>query len=163
MRVRVEQAMAVLAASLLFVASGRWIAAGPSVERSIAPQRTVTPRRMLPLPGGLDSLADATIDADPFRLSNEAPSVRYTNGGSSPQGAAAPPARPKPARPQLVLRGVLGGPPWTAIIDGLPGANAPTVVRVGDRASGLTVREIRFSAVVVAGTDTTWRLLLSRP
>lgn len=92
----------------------------------------------------------------PFRLSTEAPSVRY---GESPREAEIPP--PAPARlPSLAVRAIVGGPPWQALIEGLPGSQGATVVRIGDVYAGLTVRRIDSARVVLRGLDSTWVLAL---
>jgi hypothetical protein len=75
---------------------------------------------------------------------------------------ATAPALPRPPKPALVLRGVLGGPPWTAVVEGIPGQSGTTVVRPGDVLSGLTIRSVQRAVVVVRGMDTTWTLTLTR-
>jgi hypothetical protein len=64
------------------------------------------------------------------------------------------------ARPTLILTGIVGGPPWTAIIDGLPGQTAGTLAREGSTFDKLVVRTVTPASVVVQGPDTTWRLTL---
>ena len=79
---------------------------------------------------------------------------------SAPPGPPTPPAPPKPA---LLLRGVLGGPPWDALVEGFPGKRGSVVVRAGDVIAGLTVRAVRKDTVIVQGADTTWTLTMRRP
>ena len=43
-----------------------------------------------------------------------------------------PPKPPPPPKPRLILRGLVGGPPWNAILDGIPGHDGSYVVRAGD-------------------------------
>ena len=112
-------------------------------------------------PDSLSRLSAALVDNDPFRLSNSPPDTRYTPGWVT--GASVPPVvKPRPARPSLVLKGIVGGPPWLAIVDGLPGAPSSMVVRIGDRVGGVTVKDIRPEVVTLAGADTTWRLAIRR-
>jgi hypothetical protein len=68
-----------------------------------------------------------------------------------------------PPKPRLVLRGILGGPPWDALIEGIPGREGSAVVRTGDKLAGLLIRSVRRDTVVVRGADTTWKLTMGRP
>jgi hypothetical protein len=63
----------------------------------------------------------------------------------------------------LLLRGLIGGPPWTAVVEGIPGREQGIVLRAGDTVAGLTVRDVRAAEVIVRGMDTTWTLRLRRP
>jgi hypothetical protein len=65
-------------------------------------------------------------------------------------------------KPRLILRGVLGGPPWDAIIEGIPGRDGSVVVRAGESVGGITVRSVGRDTVRVRGLDTTWTLTLAR-
>jgi hypothetical protein len=108
-----------------------------------------------------DTLAAAaafTIQHNPFRLERQPASVAY-----SPELEGVVPVAVRPARPALALRGIVGGPPWSAIIDGIPGRSAGTLLRLGDTAAGLLVRSIRKDTVVLKGADTTWRLTVKGP
>lgn len=99
------------------------------------------------------------VDNDLFRLANAPSTVRYspaTEGMGAPQVAV--------ARPALSVKAIVGGPPWQAMIDGLPGAS-PTLVRSGQLVGPLTVTAVGRDTVTVRGMDTTWKLTLhgSRP
>jgi hypothetical protein len=61
-----------------------------------------------------------------------------------------------------VLRGIVGGPPWDAMIDGIPGRQGSVLVRRGDTLGGLTVSAINRDTVTIHGSDTTWRLFIKR-
>jgi hypothetical protein len=100
--------------------------------------------------------AEATIvDNDPFRLSNSPSAVRFApDEVSAPAGAAPPP----PIRPVLILKAIVGGPPWQAIVDGLPGRTAGTLVRAGDAFDKLTTRAVTRDSVIIQGPDTMWVL-----
>ena len=84
---------------------------------------------------------------------------------SPPTGAAAQPiaSPPAPPKPRLLLRGLIGGPPWPAVVEGIPGREQGIVLRAGDTVAGLTVRDVRAAEVIVRGMDTTWTLRLRRP
>jgi hypothetical protein len=73
----------------------------------------------------------------------------------------APPPPPPPQRPPLAVSGIVG-PPWVALLDGVPGRDAPVLVRAGDRVGELRVTQVRRDGVVVVGMDTTWWLSLKR-
>lgn len=106
------------------------------------------------------SLADAeelTVANDLFRLSNTPASVRYdpaNDGNALGLGSASPP----PLRPTLVLKAIVGGPPWQAVIDGIPGQPAGTIARDGAKFDKLTVRAVTRDSVIVQGPDTAWVL-----
>jgi hypothetical protein len=108
-----------------------------------------------------DSIAQAVAYVganDPFRLSRHPATVAYSpalEGLAPPQAARAP-------RPNLVLVGIVGGPPWSAILDGLPGRDGSVLVRRGDSLGTLVVRAVGRDTVVIKGADTTWRLTVKR-
>jgi hypothetical protein len=105
----------------------------------------------------LTSAAEATVANDPFRLANAPSQVRYDpkveEGMQS--GAFAPPPAP---RPTLVLKAIVGGPPWQAVIDGLPGQPSGTVVREGSIFDKLSIKSVTRTEVIVGGMDTVWTL-----
>jgi hypothetical protein len=71
-----------------------------------------------------------------------------------------PPVSTPPAGPTIhpILRGLIGGPPWHAILSGIPGHQGDVAVSVGDTMNALTIRAIRRDTVVVRSPDTTWTL-----
>ena len=108
-----------------------------------------------------DSIAQAVayvVANDPFRLSRHPATVAY----SPALEGFAPPAVARPPRPNLVLRGIVGGPPWGAILDGLPGRDGSVLVRRGDTLGTLVVRAVGRDTVIINGADTTWRLTVKR-
>ena len=104
----------------------------------------------------LASHVSRTVSSDPFRLEREPANV--------PFGASPPSARPlTPAqRPRLAVTGIFG-PPWQAVVEGIPGREGSVVVVEGQAFGELRVRSIRRDTVVIAGADTTWRLIVRRP
>lgn len=105
-------------------------------------------------PDALSRAATDVVDGDLFRPERSAPPA-------APPAPSAP-AAASPPRPRLVLRGVIGGPPWDAIIDGLPGRPAGTVVRDGESVGGFAIRVYSRDTVRVRGADTAWTLILGR-
>jgi hypothetical protein len=108
---------------------------------------------------GIDSLVQAIVPRDPFRVTRRPASIAY-----DPIRAAQPPA-PPPPKPALVLTGIVwdsrGNP--SAVLDGLPSGGGPRVIRQGDQFGLLRVRRIARDRVVVAGMDTTWTLTVREP
>jgi hypothetical protein len=151
-------ALVVASVCLLMIAAARW--------RSTVPAEMVVSNGAVALHGGPpsverdDSLAEAedlTVTNDPFRLSNAASHVRYdpATDGAVAGGAVAPTPVPKP---MLVLKAIVGGPPWQAVIDGIPGQPAGTVAVQGATFDRLVVRAVTRDSVVVQGADTSWVL-----
>jgi hypothetical protein len=117
----------------------------------------VSALRRVPSRAPIDSLAsaaDAIVTNDPFRLSNSPPSVRFDpeSDGAPAAGLVSQP------RPNLILRAIVGGPPWQAVIDGLPGQPPGTLARAGSKFDRLVVRTVTRDSVIVQGADTAWTL-----
>jgi hypothetical protein len=113
-----------------------------------------------PTPRALDSATKAIVASDPFRLERRPSSVAY---GSQPEGAPVAPPQPKPPKPGLALAGVVGGPPWVALLDGVPGKSGSVLVHAGDTLAGLRVRSLGPNGITITGFDTTWKLTLKKP
>ncbi|MEP6493401.1 MAG: hypothetical protein ABJF01_12030 [bacterium] len=157
----ISVALAATSLCLAGVAGVRWRAAVP-VQNSV-PASVVPLRRVTALVGD-DSLAaaeDVVVTNDPFRLSNSAPTVRYdpATDGTGPGGVVAAPA---PLRPVLVLKAIVGGPPWEAVIDGFPGHPDGTIAQQGSRFDKLVVRAVTRDSVIVQAPDTSWVLSFRR-
>ena len=108
----------------------------------------------------LRDAADVIVSSDPFRLTNTPALVRYdptAEGAVATSSVAAP-----PIRPVMTLKAIVGGPPWQAIVDGLPGQPPGTVVRTGDAFDKLVARAVTRDSVVIRGPDTTWVLSFRR-
>ena len=125
------------------------------------------------LPSGAPEVRRVSLDSmqskaayiathDPFRPDHHPATVAY-RPGLEDDGAAAAPTPPKPAKPRLALAGIVGGPPWTALLDSVPGREGSVLVRRGDTLSGLRVRSVGRDTVVVEGADTVWKLIVKRP
>ncbi|MFN2397810.1 MAG: hypothetical protein ABR543_04090 [Gemmatimonadaceae bacterium] len=120
------------------------------------------PREMIALDSIL--LADAaraTVAGDLFRLERKPADVAFER---TVEGLHVPPPPPvaEPQQPVLVLSGVIGGPPWEALLDGVPGRTGSVLVRSGDVFGTLTIASVGRDTVVVRGMDTTWVLTLKR-
>ncbi len=105
----------------------------------------------------IDVAVIALTEADPFRAGRHPSPIAY-----QPTRDGAPPPPPRATRPGLAVSGIIGGPPWSAVLEGVPGREGGSVVRTGDTLGGLQVRAVRRDTVVVIGMDTTWRLTVRR-
>jgi hypothetical protein len=109
----------------------------------------------------LSAMSQHIVARDPFRLDRRPSSIAYTPivDGASPQP-------PRPPKPPLAVTGIVGGPPWEALMEGIPGREGGVLVRRGDRfgdsTARLTVRRIAKDTVIVVGVDTTWTLTVRR-
>jgi hypothetical protein len=113
-----------------------------------------------PLARSLDSATKVTASSDPFRLERAPSAVPYS---AEQEGAPVAPPPPKPPKPKLALVGIVGGPPWVALLDGVPGQNGSVLLHAGDTLAGLRVRTLGPNGITIAGLDTTWKLTLERP
>jgi len=133
-----------------------WATAVPSVPREgrKAYASTGSPTRQDTV--GLASMAATIRDRDPFRSDRKPANARFNPW----QAVAAPGVIPHPApvRPPLALVGIVGGPPWTALVEGIPGREAGVLLRVGEEAGGVRLVDIRGDQAHLSGFDTTWVL-----
>lgn len=100
-----------------------------------------------------NSAANTLIATDPFRTARHPSPVAYR-----PELEGAPTLPSRLPRPALAVSGIVGGPPWSAVLEGVPGRGGGAVVQAGDTLGGLRVRAVRPDTVVITGMDTTWRL-----
>jgi hypothetical protein len=155
-RARLELVLVLSTLVLGGVAVRRWqhALATPAFARGTTAAAAAEP---VPFDGdSLAAAANATIDNDPFRLANEPADVRF-----EPRRVGAPPPAPAAPKIVLVLKAIVGGPPWQAMIDGIPGHQG-AVVRSGDTFDKLVIRRVTRDTVVVQGPDTTWKLTIKR-
>jgi len=106
----------------------------------------------------LAALVERIASADPFRLDRKPAAVAY---GSTDTVATHAVAQPASQRPALVLVGIVG-PPWHALVDGIPGHDGSTVLHSGQTVAGLRVGRITASTTTITGMDTTWQLTVKR-
>lgn len=106
----------------------------------------------------LSAAAEEVIVNNPFRISRRPSALPFGSDQNQAQ-----PSEPAPTpRPSLALVGVVGGPPWIALVQGVPGRDGLVVFRRGDTVAGLSVSEVTRQGAVVIGADTLWRLTLKR-
>lgn len=137
----------------------------PSLPDKLPPVRTPAQSARDRVEAGrppLDSLTRVAAPRAPFRASRTPPSVAYDPDRSQVPGVQGLPSAP---RPVLVVTGIVWGrgSRGSAVLEGLPGAPGPRVVRAGEEVGGLKVRRIQRDLVVVTGLDTTWTLTVRAP
>ncbi len=149
----------VIVSSFLAIASiGAWTSAVPA---PVAEPRETAPAVEPVAP--VDTIALAAAAArirarDAFRLDRKPTDVLYNPW--EPSAPAAPPPPPR-ALPPLALAGLVG-PPWNALIEGVPGRETGLLLTVGQQLNGITFVALRGDTVVLAGFDTTWTLTARR-
>ena len=126
----------------------------PTIRRTVRPTSVSNGR-------DLAEAEDLIVSNDPFRLANEPTAVRFDPTRDEGSVSATPVGPPR-LRPNLILKAVIGGPPWQAIVDGIPGQPPGTIVRAGSTFDQLVVRAVTRDSVVIKGTDTTWVLTFRR-
>jgi len=151
--------VAVLVGSSLCASGAAWLRWQQLAAGGIPDRVAIAPLRRIAEPIPADSLADAEdaiVTNDPFRLSNSPAAVRYDPASDGPMSGVL--AGTPQLRPTLVLKAIVGGPPWQAVIDGIPGQPAGTIARAGARFDRFTVRAVTRDSVIVQGVDTSWVL-----
>jgi hypothetical protein len=144
-------------------AGGGFVSVRVSTARALAASRPgILPAvETAPARPSTDSLESAVEDiADRNLFRPERASAEVPAQGPSPiqMGMPVPPS----TKPRLVLRGVIGGPAWEAIIEGIPGHDGSVVLRAGQSVGGVTLRSVRKDTAYARGFDTTWALPLAR-
>lgn len=141
------------------IAAGRaWYRISRPVQ---APMPAIWPVSQPARPIASDSLAVLTsriVDGDPFRLDRKPAAVAY---GATPDSLANRATTPAAPRPPLVLVGIVG-PPWRALVDGVPGHDGSVVLRAGQTIAGLRVRDVTGATATISAVDTTWHLAVKR-
>ena len=109
------------------------------------------------VPSDSGDRSERIVMRDPFRLSRRPSSTPFQ---SQPLNGAI--TASQMVRPILVLNGVVGGPPWSAVVTGLPGRDGNVVVHEAEIFGPLRIQVITRDGVVIQGLDTTWHLLAKR-
>jgi len=109
-------------------------------------------------PDSASRLATLVTDADPFRVDRHPSSVPFRAAQAEPAAAT-----PQPVRPALTLSGIVGGPPWAAVVSGVPGHSESVIVHAGDTVGGLRIGFVTARSMLVSGMDTVWRLHIQQP
>lgn len=153
-----------LAALVLLLGWHRWRSAEPeggparTLAALAAPAEPALVRRER-----LSEAARTVAEGNPFRLDRAPAPSGFPRPGEEGMYADAPPPYepPPPPRPQLSVSGI-AGPPWRAVLEGVPEREGGVVVQRGDVLGELRIRDVTATTVVVAAPDTTWRLTVRR-
>lgn len=157
-----EAGLWVLALAVFLLGFDRWrgaepdVPAPPSALQATPPEPRIVPRERL-------AAAGRTITGgNPFRLDRAPAPIPFAQPGMTGMGGMMPGmpppyVPPPPPRPPLAVTGIVG-PPWQAVLEGLPDQPGPVVVRRGDVFGDLRIRDVTRTTVVVSAPDTTWRL-----
>lgn len=159
-----ERLLWILALAVVLLGWQRWrraepVAAAPAGALDSVPPE---PRRV---PGPRLAAAGRTVaGGNPFRLERTPAPLGFNqppNGAMAPYEPA-PYVPPPPPRPQLAVSGIVG-PPWQALLEGVPGREgAAVVVKRGDVLGDLRIRDVTRTTVTVSAPDTTWRLTVRK-
>jgi hypothetical protein len=152
---------ALTVAGLTTMGVTRWRAALPAQRYESTRIGSATPSIADSLEAMLAHAEDVTVTNDPFRLANAPASVRYNPNSDNVAGGSVATVAP-PLRPTMTLKAIVGGPPWQAIVDGIPGQPQGTLVRAGNAFDRLITRAVTRDSVVIQGPDTTWVLSFRR-
>ncbi len=151
-------------ASVWALAVGAVVGSVTAWTRAI-PDARVEPRLVPWLPGEprrieiqeIRGAATTLRDRNPFRIERAPTSLRF----------GSPPAVPEPVAaesqlPNLALAGIVGGPPWLALVEGIPGREIGAILVEGAELNGIRLERLRGDTAVLSGLDTTWVLLPKR-
>jgi hypothetical protein len=147
-------------ASLSGMAVHRWRSALPALVDPSSNPPMLAPRRLEATDSVLDAAEDDLVSNDPFRLSNTPADVRFDPSVEAAAGVVTAPTLR--VRPVMTLKAIVGGPPWQAIVDGIPGQPAGAVLRQGNAAGIFSIRRVTRDSVVIQGPDTIWVLGFGR-
>lgn len=163
-RRRWEQVIWIAASAVMLLAARQTMRANPggASDGIIAPSHSAiastTPALTMFDSDSLDSAAAHIVTHDVFRLERKPATVAY----SIIPGAFIAAAAPMTPAIRIALQGTIGGPPWHAIISGVPGHDGTIVVSAGDTLGGVLIRRINRDSVTVRVKDSTWTVTLGR-
>lgn len=169
---RLLWAGALLLAAVGWLRWGRALPAAPAADAPVlaapAPVRAAPPGRLAAASAVVAGNDVFRLDRAPAPLGSPVPGQMVGPGfpGYVPPGgnlpSYTPPGAPPFAGGQVLRVTGISGPPWEALLEGIPGRQGAVVVRPGDRVEDLRIRSITSDLVVVQGQDTTWRLQIKR-
>ena len=143
----------------------RWRTALPEAPGLAAGVAAAPARDLPPSRGRLEGASRSIAAANPFRLDRVPAPLGFARPGtgSMDMGMPSPPyIPPPPPRPALYVSGIVG-PPWRALLEGVPGRDGAVPVSAGTVLGELRIRSVTRDQVVVVGPDTTWRLPVRKP
>ena len=138
-----------------------WSTAVPPVPRQASVRYEVPPEPPPVDSTGVDASANTLRSHDVFRLDRKPTSVRYNP--AEPQQLVGTGPATRPGRPPLILVGLVGGPNWQALVEGIPGSMGGVILTVGRGVNRIRLDSVRRDSVFLAGLDTTWVLTHRQP
>ena len=154
---RAERWMWLVAGVLLSTAAVRWRAATRTLVQVEGPIAEGTDTLTEVDAARIAEEVERTVSNDVFRASRRPSPTVFTPTVNE----LAPTVAVRPPRPALAVTGIIG-PPWAAVLEGVPGREGSLIVYAGDSLGALKVRQVRRDSVVIHGPDTTWRLGVRR-
>jgi len=159
MNARYEASLWLVALACSAFAIRRLAAPGETIGRTASGAGGVL---QLPPPmddDSLEALEETVTQGNPFRLARRPATASFAPRNSrSPMGMIAPVVAPP--KPTLILKAIIGGPPWQGVLEGFPGREGASVVRAGDKIDRFTIRSITSDSVVIHSPDSTYRLTM---
>jgi hypothetical protein len=99
------------------------------------------------------AVARHRLRRSPFRLDGHLPDRRL----GEPPVAPPPIVAVEPATVYAVtIKAIVGGPPWRALLAGLPGEAGDQVVAAGDRVGPVLIDSVGRARVRLSTSDTSW-------
>ena len=143
----------VLAAGAFAAAVPAWRAAMP-FDSSRRPSISSAPRLPRPIDTtGLSASAGILRVVDPFRVDRKPTRNRFTPWEPT-LVAVPPPGPPRAPRPMLTLVGLIGGPPWSAVVEGVPSQPGGVVLSQTDSGGLIKLLRVRGDTAFLSGLDT---------
>ena len=101
--------------------------------------------------------AELITASDPFRVQRRPAAVRFLV-----DTVATPAQSPSITPTTLALAGIIGGPPWEALVEGLPNRDGATLVKRGDVFGSIKIVRVTRDSVVIVMPDSLRTLGLKR-
>jgi len=136
-----------------------WRYGVPTTGTATGAEPAATPTIMMFHDSQIAAAGQQTTTHNPFRLNRSPANVPF----GTPDVPPAPPPPPPPSPLATVaLKGIVGGPPWRAILSGVPGRERNVVVNTGDTLGGIRIKQVRHDRIILADKDSAITLTLRR-
>lgn len=145
----------IVALGLLLLGARAW-AAGPAAHLPLSADPEVTAAVESSSAEYARPEISVIISRNPFRFDRRAVRPEGTEPASATEAVQS-----APYVPAMRVRGLVGGPPWTVILEGVPGAEAGVVMSPGDSIGGVRLVRVSADTVFVAISDSLVALLSS--
>lgn len=160
MTVGIERLVLIGSGILLVLALVRGQAVSTTVNTESNPLLHAIPQPLGTSDEVLTAARSAVVSSDPFRITRRPPAVAFRPGAMESEMEVEAPRLPYPT---LALAGILGGPPWQAVVRGFPGRSGNIVVKEGESVDEVLFKKVTKDSVVVESADTSWVLTMRLP